>query len=127
MEETKIENGLNNLFLGLIGLFFLTGILCFGSILMENTVQVDYSIKGDVEPPDFLKEGEYIGYCDDDVLESGVELYVSKNLGENVGGQFYSWKGRSVIALVSTTTNTIAHEVSHLVDKIIEGKRIHDG
>lgn len=72
----------------------------------------------------YLESKDQIGTCRDSTLRSSVDIYVVSDLG-NAAGVFDA--NLKIISLVSTTTEVIAHEVSHLVDYIVMERKISDG
>ncbi len=67
----------------------------------------------------------YDGTCGDDTLAYNIGIYQTASLGGSTAGEFYP--DEAMIVIANTGINTIAHEVSHAVDTIVQQKGIHDG
>lgn len=79
---------------------------------------IDFDVEGN-------KDAE-IGTCHDPVLMSGVTVFVVDAFErDSVLGKFFS-NPYPVIVLKDIAVDTVAHEVSHLVDYIVSRKRISD-
>lgn len=74
-----------------------------------------------------LSQDDFVGYCGDDAIKATVGIYKVKSLLLNDSTRGLFWDKTYTIALVDTDINTIAHEVSHFVDRVVADKKIHDG
>lgn len=88
------------------------------------TIQFSHPITDIESIPDktYIKSLQHIGQCKADTFYAKLDVYLSTSLPEGVLGRFYLMDGQGVIELDKSNgmdINTIAHEVSHWVDRIV--------
>lgn len=113
----------------LIWVVFVVGVLFCGTVafrmIRPDTMAVTINAK-----PLNLPKKYHTFVCADDTMRTNVVVYIVETLnkegdgGMPVGGAFYAHE--MAIVLVDTDINTVAHEVSHLVDWVVQEKGIHD-
>lgn len=110
----------------IICIFFLSGIFSFISIGIERLKYMALS-----QPTVDLQEWEdipvknFIGTCYAESFSEIVSVVDGSYIEDGATGKFY--QKNQVIALKETDLNTVAHEVSHLVDYLLFKKGIQDG
>lgn len=101
---------------------------CWSYLLSTYTIDIKVTMPDTRSNSVYMENSNSVslGICTDPVFNVMFELKVSPDEGHTVTGRYINDKNGSRILLVSTDVSTIAHEVSHFVDDVMQSRSIKD-